>query len=184
MPLCRRTDTCPGQRHCNDLVLQGLDAAQCTRDRSEAWRWSSTAMLSFRTFTSAHGPSRHFTAMHQFGRNRRHSGTFARSTAAPGSDANDPLQTNAVSGCCNALRRLPGYSITSSGVASSFRGKPMPKPRAVARLMTNSNLVARATGRSVGFGHARLRCAIIVRASSSELAFIVRLSPVTRLRNV
>ena len=41
---------------------------------------------------SVRGTSRHFTAMHQFDRNRRHSGHCAKH-AAPGSDANDPTET-------------------------------------------------------------------------------------------
>jgi hypothetical protein len=42
------------------------------------------------------------------------------------------------------------YSITSSAMASSPGGTSMPSARAVCRLMTNSNLVRRATSRSTG----------------------------------
>src|SRR5262245_50907721 len=47
-----------------------------------------------------------------------------------------------------ASHRVVVHSITSSAVASSDGGTSTPIARAVARLMTNSNLVARATGRS------------------------------------
>ncbi len=49
------------------------------------------------------------------------------------------------------------HSITSSALARSVAGTSTPIARAVARLMTNSNLVARATGKSAGFSPLRIR---------------------------
>jgi hypothetical protein len=40
---------------------------------------------------------------------------------------------------------------------SSFTGTSMPIARAVAKLMTNSSLVKRATGRLAGFSYLRMR---------------------------
>src|SRR6516165_8992391 len=51
----------------------------------------------------------------------------------------------------------PDHSITSSAVASSVGGTSMRKVRAVCRLMTNSNLVERMTGKSAGFSPLRMR---------------------------
>jgi hypothetical protein len=81
------------------------------------------------------------------------------------------------------LRGLPGYSITSSGGKAASQQIDAEATRC--RQIDDEFESGCARHRQIGrFGHARLRCAIIVRASSSELAFIVRLSPVTRLRNV
>src|SRR6516162_4280856 len=49
------------------------------------------------------------------------------------------------------------HSITSSARASRFGGTSMPSARAVARLMTSSNLVDCKTGRSAGFVPLRMR---------------------------
>ena len=49
------------------------------------------------------------------------------------------------------------YSITSSACASSVGGISRPSVRAVCKLMTNSNLIARRTGRSPGFSPLRMR---------------------------
>jgi hypothetical protein len=49
------------------------------------------------------------------------------------------------------------HSITSSASASSLFGMVRPIARAVAKLMTNSSLVERATGRSTGFSPLRIR---------------------------
>src|SRR5262245_42152979 len=49
------------------------------------------------------------------------------------------------------------HSITSSARASSVGGTSRPSARAVCRLMMNSNLVARITGRSAGFSPLRTR---------------------------
>ena len=46
--------------------------------------------------------------------------------------------------------KTAGYSITSSARASSIGGTSRPNALAVLRLITNSNFVARSTGRSVG----------------------------------
>src|SRR5262249_9079751 len=55
------------------------------------------------------------------------------------------------------LRRLVGYSITSSASVSSLRGMSSLSALAVLRLMTNSNLVGCITGRSAGFSPLRIR---------------------------
>src|SRR5262249_33046472 len=49
------------------------------------------------------------------------------------------------------------HSITSSAMASSPGGKLRPNALAVLRLITNSNLVDRMTGRSAGFSPLRIR---------------------------
>src|SRR5215471_5489253 len=49
------------------------------------------------------------------------------------------------------------HSITSSAMESSVGGTSTAIARAVARLMMNSNRVARVTGRSEGFSHVRMR---------------------------
>jgi hypothetical protein len=49
-----------------------------------------------------------------------------------------------------ALQQPPAYSITSSARTSSIGEISRPSAFAVLRLMTNSNLVARATGMSAG----------------------------------
>jgi len=49
------------------------------------------------------------------------------------------------------------YSITSSAVASNIAGTSRPSVLAVFRLMTNSNLVGRTTGKSLGFSPLRIR---------------------------
>src|SRR5262245_440492 len=49
------------------------------------------------------------------------------------------------------------YSITSSARASSMGGMVRPSARAVGRLITKSNLVDCATGRSIGFSPFRMR---------------------------
>ena len=49
------------------------------------------------------------------------------------------------------------YSITSSVSASSCAGTSRPSVLAVLRLITNSNLVDRMTGRSAGFSPLRIR---------------------------
>src|SRR6516165_7149882 len=51
----------------------------------------------------------------------------------------------------------PVHSITSSAWESRVAGISMPSVLAVCRLMTNSNLLARATGRSAGFSPFRMR---------------------------
>jgi hypothetical protein len=51
----------------------------------------------------------------------------------------------------------PPHSITSSARASSVGGTVMPNTRAVSALMTNSNLLDCATGRSAGFAPLRMR---------------------------
>src|SRR5262249_49383915 len=51
----------------------------------------------------------------------------------------------------------PPHSITSSAMESSVGGTSTPIARAVARLMMNSNRVARVTGRSEGFSPLRMR---------------------------
>src|SRR5262249_60907747 len=51
----------------------------------------------------------------------------------------------------------PRHSITSSARASSVAGTSRPKIRAVCRLITNSNLVARRIGMSAGFSALRTR---------------------------
>ena len=53
--------------------------------------------------------------------------------------------------------RLDGYSITSSAVASSTAGTSRPSALAVFRLMTNSNLVGRTTGKSLALSPLRMR---------------------------
>jgi len=50
----------------------------------------------------------------------------------------------------------PHYSITSSARASSDGGMVRPRALAVFRLMTNSNLVGRSTGRSAGLAPLRI----------------------------
>jgi hypothetical protein len=63
--------------------------------------------------------------------------------------------------CCTAEQRdelAPShYSITSSARASSVGGTSRPSALAVLRLMTSSNLVGCATGRSPGFSPLRMR---------------------------
>src|SRR5438874_73247 len=49
------------------------------------------------------------------------------------------------------------HSITSSAIASTPGGTSMPSVLAVCKLITNSNLVARITGRSAGFSPLRIR---------------------------
>ena len=49
------------------------------------------------------------------------------------------------------------YSITSSARASTVAGISRPSDLAAFRLMTNSNLVGRITGRSAGFSPLRMR---------------------------
>jgi hypothetical protein len=49
------------------------------------------------------------------------------------------------------------YSITASARATSVDGTPMPSAVAVARLITNSNLVGWMTGRSAGLVPLRMR---------------------------
>ena len=49
------------------------------------------------------------------------------------------------------------YSITSSAIARRPGGKVRPNGLAVLRLITNSNLVDRKTGRSAGFSPLRIR---------------------------
>ena len=51
----------------------------------------------------------------------------------------------------------PFHSISSSALASSVGGTSMPSVLAVCELMTNSNLIARRTGRSAGFSPSRTR---------------------------
>src|SRR5262249_723840 len=53
--------------------------------------------------------------------------------------------------------RAAVHSITSSAGASSVAGTSMPTALAVARLMTNSNLVGCTTGRSAGLAPLRMR---------------------------
>src|SRR5262249_17194851 len=53
--------------------------------------------------------------------------------------------------------RAPHHSITSSARASSVVGISRPSALAVARLMTNSNLVGCITGRSDGLAPLRMR---------------------------
>jgi hypothetical protein len=48
------------------------------------------------------------------------------------------------------------YSITTSARASSVGGNSMPKILAVCSLSTNSNLVGRTTGKSLGFSPLRI----------------------------
>jgi hypothetical protein len=57
----------------------------------------------------------------------------------------------------NHVRDCKSYSITSSEMESSVAGISMPIARAVAKLMTNSSLVERATGISAGFSPLRMR---------------------------
>src|SRR5262245_42298159 len=57
----------------------------------------------------------------------------------------------------NAPQRKVRYSITSSARASSVAGTSMPSALAVAKLMTNSNLVGCTTGRSAGLAPLRMR---------------------------
>jgi hypothetical protein len=64
----------------------------------------------------------------------------------------DPQETSLH---CIMLTRC--YSITSSEMESSVAGTSTPIARAVAKLMTNSDLVDLATGRSAGFSPLRMR---------------------------
>src|SRR5262249_47443686 len=63
--------------------------------------------------------------------------------------------------CCAANQRdeaaARSHSITSSARATSEAGTSMPSACAVARLMTNSNLVGCTTGRSAGLTPLRMR---------------------------
>ena len=61
-----------------------------------------------------------------------------------------PKRTHAVQQFCR-------YSITSSAVESTPAGMVRPSALAVLRLINNSNLVGRSTGKSAGFAPFRIR---------------------------
>ena len=57
----------------------------------------------------------------------------------------------------HAPQQKDAYSITSSAMASSTAGTSRPSALAVFRLMTNSNLVGRTTGKSLALSPLRMR---------------------------
>ena len=69
--------------------------------------------------------------------------------------ANFALSGSLLPGGGLALQEI--HSITSSARESVMRGSVRPSDFAVLRLMTNSNLVGRKTGRSAGFSPLRIR---------------------------
>jgi hypothetical protein len=88
-----------------------------------------------------------FDAMALFG--RRSPERVARSS----SPASENLHRTGLMQCSKQHH----YSITSSAVASSDGGRVRSSILAVSALMTSSNLVGRATGRSAGFAPLRMR---------------------------
>src|SRR5262249_54518513 len=95
----------------------------------------------------AFGPDQNRTAPHHKVRFLRYCGRVLLTLSL---SQNDPLQTNALSGCRNAFVPLAGYSITSSARTRKVSGIVRPITLAVVRLTISSKLVGCSTGMSAG----------------------------------